>query len=93
MGRDSAARRPTGNIRQRGTPSKSVCSPAPTGHGGGEATTLRVNAAWVAAAGRKAAEILASHMSKRPQSRVTSPPNRRQPAARQNHWRRRAASL
>jgi integrase len=35
------------------------------GHGGGGATTLRVYAAWVAAADRKAAEILASRMPKR----------------------------
>jgi integrase len=35
------------------------------GHGGGEATTLRVYAAWVAASNRKAAEILASRMPKR----------------------------
>ena len=32
------------------------------GHGGGGATTLRVYAAWVAAADRKAAQILASRM-------------------------------
>lgn len=36
------------------------------GHGGGGATTLRVYAAWVAAADRKAAEILGSRMPKRP---------------------------
>lgn len=35
------------------------------GHGGGGATTLRVYAAWVAAADRKAAEILGSRMPKR----------------------------
>ncbi|WP_026425759.1 tyrosine-type recombinase/integrase [Actinokineospora inagensis] len=35
------------------------------GHGGGGATTLRVYAAWVAGADRKAAEILASRMPKR----------------------------
>jgi integrase len=35
------------------------------GHGGGGATTLKVYAAWVAAADRKAAEILASRMPKR----------------------------
>jgi integrase len=34
------------------------------GHGGGGATTLRVYAAWVAAADRKAAEILGSRMPK-----------------------------
>ncbi len=34
------------------------------GHGGG-ATTLRVYAAWVAAADRKAAEVLGSRMPKR----------------------------
>ncbi|HEX5117140.1 MAG TPA: site-specific integrase [Pseudonocardiaceae bacterium] len=36
------------------------------GHGGGGATTLRVYAAWVGAADRKAAEILGSRMPKRP---------------------------
>jgi integrase len=36
------------------------------GHGGGGATTLRVYAAWVAAADRKAAEILGSRMPKMP---------------------------
>jgi integrase len=35
------------------------------GHGGGEATTLRVYAAWVAASDRKAAEILGSRLPKR----------------------------
>jgi integrase len=35
------------------------------GHGGGGATTLRVYAAWVAGADRKAAEILGSRMPKR----------------------------
>ncbi|MFJ8813051.1 site-specific integrase [Amycolatopsis thermoflava] len=35
------------------------------GHGGGGATTLRVYAAWVAAADRKAAEILGGRMPKR----------------------------
>jgi integrase len=35
------------------------------GDGGGGATTLKVSAAWVAAANRKAAEILASRMPKR----------------------------
>lgn len=35
------------------------------GHGGGGSTTLRVYAAWVAAADRKAAEILGSRMPKR----------------------------
>ncbi|TWE22492.1 site-specific integrase [Prauserella muralis] len=35
------------------------------GHGGGGATTLRVYAAWVAAADRKAAEVLGSRMPKR----------------------------
>lgn len=35
------------------------------GHGGGGATTLRVYAAWVAAADRKAAEILGSRLPKR----------------------------
>ncbi|GAA1209597.1 site-specific integrase [Prauserella alba] len=35
------------------------------GHGGGGATTLRVYAAWVAAADRKAAEILGARMPKR----------------------------
>ncbi|APU22928.1 site-specific recombinase XerD [Actinoalloteichus sp. GBA129-24] len=35
------------------------------GHGGGGATTLRVYAAWVAAADRKAAELLGSRMPKR----------------------------
>jgi integrase len=35
------------------------------GHGGEGATTLRVYAAWVAASGRKAAEILGSQMPKR----------------------------
>jgi integrase len=35
------------------------------GHGGGGATTLRVYAAWVAAADQKAAEILGSRMPKR----------------------------
>lgn len=39
------------------------------GHGGGGATTLRVYAAWVAAADRKAAEILGSRMPKRSSSR------------------------
>lgn len=34
------------------------------GHGGGGATTLRVYAAWVAAADRKAAEVLGSRMPK-----------------------------
>lgn len=32
------------------------------GHGGGGATTLKVYAAWVAGADRKAAELLASRM-------------------------------
>ncbi|MPY85974.1 MAG: tyrosine-type recombinase/integrase, partial [Actinophytocola sp.] len=36
------------------------------GHGGGRSTTLRVYAAWVAAADRKAAEILGARMPKRP---------------------------
>ncbi|WP_252365328.1 site-specific integrase [Saccharomonospora piscinae] len=35
------------------------------GHGGGGATTLRVYAAWVAAADRKAAEVLGSRMPRR----------------------------
>lgn len=35
------------------------------GHGGGGATTLRVYAAWVAAADQKAAEILGGRMPKR----------------------------
>jgi integrase len=35
------------------------------GHGGGGATTFKVYAAWVAAADRKAAEILASRMPRR----------------------------
>ncbi|MBB5909117.1 tyrosine-type recombinase/integrase [Actinoalloteichus hymeniacidonis] len=35
------------------------------GHGGGGSTTLRVYAAWVAAADRKAAELLGSRMPKR----------------------------
>lgn len=35
------------------------------GHGGGGATTLRVYAAWVAAADRKAAEILGARLPKR----------------------------
>lgn len=35
------------------------------GHGGGGSTTLRVYAAWVAAADRKAAEILGSRLPKR----------------------------
>ncbi|GAA3436992.1 tyrosine-type recombinase/integrase [Kutzneria kofuensis] len=38
------------------------------GHGGGGATTLRVYAAWVAGADRKAAEILGSRMPKRTKS-------------------------
>lgn len=36
------------------------------GHGGGGSTTLRVYAAWVAGADRKAAEVLGSRMPKRP---------------------------
>jgi integrase len=44
------------------------------GHGGGGATTLRVYAAWVAAADRKAAEILASRMPKRAGRRGELPP-------------------
>src|SRR5690348_7147459 len=39
------------------------------GPGGGGATTPRVYAAWVAATDRKAAEILASRMPKRPTQR------------------------
>ena len=42
------------------------------GHGGGGATTLRVYAAWVGEADRRAAEILGSRM-KRP-SRASGPP-------------------
>lgn len=41
------------------------------GHGGGGATTLRVYAAWVAAADRKAAEILGSRMPKRTRPKAT----------------------
>ncbi|WP_243754289.1 tyrosine-type recombinase/integrase [Labedaea rhizosphaerae] len=42
------------------------------GHGGGGATTLRVYAAWVAGADRKAAEILGSRLPKRA-ARSTKP--------------------
>lgn len=42
------------------------------GHGGGGATTLRVYAAWVAAADRKAAEILGSRMPKRGHPKLPS---------------------
>lgn len=40
------------------------------GHGGGGATTLRVYAAWLAAADKTAASLLASRLPKPPQSRT-----------------------
>lgn len=44
------------------------------GHGGGEATALRVYAAWVAATDRKAAEILGSRMPKRASNKTRVDP-------------------